>query len=183
MPYIWLEEDELQAVRAVISWRLRIGQPLDWAAYDRGMARLATAPTERVLPAAPRAEVAGAPMARATTEVLGPLTSDLKRSLMRGGIPHGGRPTSPSSSERPDDVVVRSTPDDGDIVIRPEKREGRVVYVLHTAPGPDQYVLPSRDEGVAQAMTFAELEQVRAWLTGEGHDFELLEDFRVVQSV
>ena len=27
MPYIWLENDELRAVRAVIDWRSRIGQP------------------------------------------------------------------------------------------------------------------------------------------------------------
>ena len=55
MPYIWLENDELRAVRAVIDWRSRIGQPLDWAAYDRGMARLATGPTHHVLPAGSRA--------------------------------------------------------------------------------------------------------------------------------
>ena len=69
------------------------------------------------------------------------------------------------------------------MVVREEQREGRRVYVLHTAPGPDQYVLRSREEAVAQALTFAKREQVRAWLTDEGYDFVLLEDFRVVKSV
>jgi hypothetical protein len=65
MPYIWLENDELRAVRAVIDWRSRIGQPLDWAAYDRGMARLATGPTQHVLPGGqPRAEVVAHPRRR-----------------------------------------------------------------------------------------------------------------------
>jgi hypothetical protein len=63
-------------------------------------------------------------------------------------------------------------------VIRQENRAGLVVYVLHTAPGPDQYVLRSRDEAVARAVTVAKREHVRVWLTGEGYDFVLLEDFR-----
>jgi hypothetical protein len=80
-------------------------------------------------------------------------------------------------------MAARSVPEDGDMVVREEQREGRRVYVLHTAPGPDQYVLRSREEAVAQALTFAKREQVRAWLTDEGYDFVLLEDFRVVKSV
>jgi hypothetical protein len=51
MPYIWLKEDELQAVRAVLDSQSRIGQPLDWAAYDRGIARIKTGRTHRVLSA------------------------------------------------------------------------------------------------------------------------------------
>ena len=80
-------------------------------------------------------------------------------------------------------MVARTTPEDGDIVIRQEKRKGRFVYVLHTAPGADQYLLRSREEAVTQAVTFAKRECVRAWLTDEGYDFALLEDFRVVESV
>src|SRR2546428_7019650 len=77
---------------------------------------------------------------------------------------------------------ARTTPEDGDVVVREEKREGAVVYVLHTAPGADQYVLRSREEAVAQAAAFAKREYVRgAWLTNEGYDFVLLEDFRVVE--
>jgi hypothetical protein len=44
-----------QQLTPLIDWRSRIGQPLDWAAYDRGMARLATGPTQHVLPAGSRA--------------------------------------------------------------------------------------------------------------------------------
>ena len=81
------------------------------------------------------------------------------------------------------DMSTRTAPQDKDIVIRQEQREGTIMYVLHTAPGPDQYVLRSRDEAVAQAVTVAKREHVRAWLTDEGYDFVLLEDFRVVESV
>ena len=77
----------------------------------------------------------------------------------------------------------RTTPEDRDIVVRQENREGMLVYVLHTARGADQYVLRSREEAVAQAVTSAKREDVRAWLTDEGYDFVLLEDFRVVESV
>ena len=74
-------------------------------------------------------------------------------------------------------------PQDGDIVIRQENRAGSLVYVLHTAPGPDQYVLRTREEAVAQASTAAKRQGVRTWLTDEGYDFVLLEDFRAVESV
>ena len=56
-------------------------------------------------------------------------------------------------------------------------------YVLHTAPRAEQYLLRTREESVEQAVTFARYQQVRAWLTDEGNDFMLLEDFRVVGSV
>ena len=76
-------------------------------------------------------------------------------------------------------MLTRTTPEDGDIVVRQEKRYGTVVYVVHTAPGPDQYLLHTREEAVAQAVTRAERRNVRAWLTtDEGYDFVLLEDFQ-----
>jgi hypothetical protein len=81
-------------------------------------------------------------------------------------------------------MLARSTPEDGDVVVvQQEKPYGRRVYVLHTAPGPDQYVLRSRGAAVTQAVTSAEREHVRAWLTDGDYDFTLLEDFRVVESV
>ena len=79
-------------------------------------------------------------------------------------------------------MTARSTPEDGDIVISEEHREGKAVYVLHTAPGADQYVLRSREDAMRQAVTFAKRQQVRAWLTDGDYDFTLLEDFRVVES-
>jgi hypothetical protein len=79
--------------------------------------------------------------------------------------------------------VARSVPEDGDIVVREEHREGTLVYVLHTAPGADQFVLHAREDAIAQAVACAKREHVRAWWTDEGYDFLLLEDFRVTESV
>ena len=78
--------------------------------------------------------------------------------------------------------MTRTTPEDGDIGVREETREGTLVYVLGTL-GSDQYVLRSREKAVAQAVRFAKREHVRAWLADEGYDFELLVDFRVVESI
>jgi len=80
-------------------------------------------------------------------------------------------------------MVARLAPEDGDIVVGEEKRGGALIDLLHTAFGADQYLLRTREEAVAQAVTFARREQVRAWLTDEGYDFALLEDFRAVESV
>ena len=93
-------------------------------------------------------------------------------SEMRSGVP----------SRHGDVLPTRTTPEDGDIVVLEEKREGTLVYVLHTAPGADQYLLRSPEDALAQAVTSAKREGVRAWLT-EGYAFVLLEDFRVVESV
>ena len=79
-------------------------------------------------------------------------------------------------------MVPRTTPEDGDIVIRQETREGTRVYVLHTAPGTDQSLLRTREEAVAQAVTFAKRACVRAW-TDEGSDFVLIDDFRPVELI
>jgi hypothetical protein len=77
----------------------------------------------------------------------------------------------------PRDITCR-TPEDGDIVVREEKRDGTLVFVLHTAPGTDQHLLRSRGEAIAEALASAGRQHVRAWLTDEGCDFTLLEDFR-----
>ena len=76
-------------------------------------------------------------------------------------------------------MLTRTTPEDGDIVVRQEKRCGTVVYVVHTAPGPDQYLLRTREAAVGQAVTLATRHHVRAWLTtDESYDFVLVEDFQ-----
>ena len=74
-------------------------------------------------------------------------------------------------------------PDVGDVIVRQQRLDEALVYVLHTAAGADQYVLRRREEAVAQAVTFAKREGVRAWLTEEGSELALLEDFRIVESV
>ena len=80
-------------------------------------------------------------------------------------------------------MLWRAAPQDGDIVIRRQRREGMVVYVLHIAPGPDQYLVRSRDEAVRQALKLARHAKVSAWLTQDGDACELLEGFRVQESV
>ncbi len=95
-------------------------------------------------------------------------TADLQR-----GVPSRERAVMPT----------RSTPEDGDIVVLEEKRGGTLVHVLHTAPGADQYEFRRREEGIAQALALAKRQYVRAWLTDEGYDFVLLEDFREVELV
>jgi len=93
---------------------------------------------------------------------------------------HDGRAT---AGDRSHDSPARTTPESGDVVVRKEKREGRFVYVLHTVPGTDQYLLPTRAEAVAQAVTFAKRQGVRAWLSDGTDDFMQLGDVRVVESV
>ena len=87
-------------------------------------------------------------------------------------------------------MPTRTTPDDGDIVVRRERRDGTLVYVLHTAPGADQSLLRTREEAVSQALASAKREHVRTWLTtdesydfvrlgaGEGHRHTTLERLR-----
>jgi hypothetical protein len=61
--------------------------------------------------------------------------------------------------------------------------KGRWCNVLHIAPGADQDEFCRRAEGIAHALALWERHHVRAWLTDEGYDFALLEDFRVVESL
>ena len=80
-----------------------------------------------------------------------------------------------SSSREGDVMPTRATPEDGDIVVRQEKRDGGGAYVLHTAPGPDECVLATSEEAAAHALTLAERHGVRAWLTtDDSYDFVLL---------
>jgi hypothetical protein len=80
----------------------------------------------------------------------------------------------------PHDIAL-ATPEDGDIVVREEIRGGTAV--LHIAPGGDQDAFRRREEGIAQALPLGERHHVRVWLSDEGYDFVLLEDFRMVESV
>jgi hypothetical protein len=70
-------------------------------------------------------------------------------------------------------------PQDGDIVIRQEMRDGTPAFMLRTVPGADQVVLRTRDAAMAQATAFARRYGVRVWLTIGESDFKLVEDFRV----
>jgi len=80
-------------------------------------------------------------------------------------------------------LPTRRTPEDHDVVVREERRDTGLVYVLHVAPGADQYQLRTREEALAQAVSLAKQEGVRVWLTDEGYDFILLEDFRTTDAL
>lgn len=75
-------------------------------------------------------------------------------------------------------MVARLAPEDGDVVVRQEKREGQRMYVLHAAPGPDQSLLRSREEAVSHAVAYAKHQHVRAWFTKGDDEFVLLGTFR-----
>jgi hypothetical protein len=75
-------------------------------------------------------------------------------------------------------MVARLAPEDGDVVVRQEKREGQRTYVLRTAPGPDQSLLRSREEAVSHAVAYAKRQHVRAWFTKGDDAFVLLGTFR-----
>ena len=80
-------------------------------------------------------------------------------------------------------MPARTQPENGDVVVRPETRDGTVVYVLRTTPGTDQYLLRTREEAVVQAVTFANRQGVRAWLSGHGGDWLPLDTATEVESV
>jgi hypothetical protein len=50
-------------------------------------------------------------------------------------------------------MPTRTGPEGGYIVVRQETRDGTGVYVLHTAPGPDRYLLPTCEEAAENALT------------------------------
>jgi hypothetical protein len=68
-------------------------------------------------------------------------------------------------------------PDDDDVVVRQERGNPAVVYILGTPSTPAQFQVRTRDEAVAQALAFAKRQHVRAWF-GDGDDFVLLGSFR-----
>jgi hypothetical protein len=65
-------------------------------------------------------------------------------------------------------MPTRTTPEDGDIVVREELLGETPVYVLHIAPGADQDEFCRREEGIAEALALGERHHVRAWLADEG---------------
>jgi hypothetical protein len=80
-------------------------------------------------------------------------------------------------------MTIRTRPNDGDVVVHQENREGTAVYILRTVPGTDQFLLRTREEAVAQAVTFAKRQGVRAWLSGQSGDCVPLDTARAVASV
>jgi hypothetical protein len=79
--------------------------------------------------------------------------------------------------------AIKARPDDDDVVVRQERGDASTVYVLHRAFRPDQLIVRTRDEAVAQALAFAKRAQVAAWFTSDEHDFVLLGTCRKVEIV
>jgi CheY-like chemotaxis protein len=74
-------------------------------------------------------------------------------------------------------ATQRFRPEEGDLVIREGSRDGEPAYILHMAPGPDQYLVRSRDEAIAQATRFATCSRVRVWIESQ-NAWTLVGDFR-----
>ena len=68
-------------------------------------------------------------------------------------------------------------PDKNDVVIRQKHGNPSTVYLLGTPSSPDQFTLRTRDEAVAQALTYAKRQHVRAWFAKGDDDFVLLGTF------
>ena len=89
-----------------------------------------------------------------------------------------GRFRTDRTPRRRDVQVVRTIPDNGDVVCVQQTRGGQEVHVLHAAPGPDQILFRSRERTLAAARTDAGRERVRAWAVGDGGALTLLADYR-----
>jgi hypothetical protein len=72
----------------------------------------------------------------------------------------------------------RTTPQDGDVVIRQERGNPSTVFLLGTPAAPDQFTLRTRDEAVSRALAYARKQHVRAWFAKDDADFVLLGTFR-----
>ncbi len=94
----------------------------------------------------------------------------------------GGQPKDADARHSSDGMPAQAKPEDGDVVIGQQTREGRRAYVLHTVPGPDQCLLRTQEEAARHAMRFAEWRGVRAWVTRNGSDFVLLRDLQTLRS-
>jgi hypothetical protein len=68
-------------------------------------------------------------------------------------------------------------PDSDDVVVKIKRGNPRTVFVLRTSVTPDQFIVPTRDEAVSQAVAYAKRQRVRAWLSGDD-GFVLLGAFR-----
>ena len=73
-------------------------------------------------------------------------------------------------------------PDKNDVVIRQRHSNPSTVFLLGTPSAPDQFIVPTRDEAVSQALAYAKRQHVRAWFAKGDDDFVLLGTFREEQA-
>ena len=79
-------------------------------------------------------------------------------------------------------MAARDVPAIGDIVVREDRRDGAIVYVLSTVHGDDQLTTLQYERSVEHALALARRARVRAWLQ-TASTIELLHDFGSVASV
>ena len=79
-------------------------------------------------------------------------------------------------------MKARPAPENGDVVVREDCRDGAIVYVLSTVQGDDQLTTLQYERSVEHALAFARRARVRAWLQ-TASTIELLHDFGSVASV
>jgi hypothetical protein len=79
-------------------------------------------------------------------------------------------------------MAARDVPSNGDIVVREDRRDGAIVYVLGTAFGGDEITTFQYERSVEHALAFARRARVRAWLQTET-TIRLLHDFGSPASV
>jgi hypothetical protein len=87
----------------------------------------------------------------------------------------------------PGDVMPGApAPADGDLVVdvhaRHHRRHEALVYVRSTSSVRHWHRFPTREDAIAFALEFSSCRHLRAWLTDNAVDFEVLEDFRVMES-
>ena len=75
-------------------------------------------------------------------------------------------------------MAATLAPEDGDVVVRQKGGNPSTVYLLGIPSTPEQFILRTRDEAVAQALAFAKRQRVRAWFANGTAEFVLLGTFR-----
>ena len=59
------------------------------------------------------------------------------------------------------------SPDSDDVVVKVKRGNPRTVFALGTSMTPDQFIVPTRDGAVSQAVAYAKRQRVRAWFSGD----------------
>ena len=71
-----------------------------------------------------------------------------------------------------------ANPDHDDVVVASGADHGSTGYLLGTVSAPGQLMLPTRDEVVSHATSYAKHQHVRAWYCNVDGSFVLLATFR-----
>lgn len=76
-------------------------------------------------------------------------------------------------------MVARLDPEGTDVLVRQKPSNNATpAYLVGTYSAPDQFIVPTRDGAVSQALAFAKRQHVRAWFASSDDEFILLGTFR-----